>query len=549
MRIQPFLSALTAALLTAAPALGQVNIKNGNYYVTYTDAEVPDLKIERTYNSKTVGSSIFGYGWGWIFDTHLVPLGDGGLMLHNYGGGSRTEFAPAFPDPDALSRSIEAIIQARVQAGWSVGPDEVAAFRTELRNNSDRRSNHWSRYLQDGTLEPPRHPVGTQWAASEISGFETVTRSEDGYALKRSSASMRFDEAGKLRWLEQGSNEYTISYNEHGYVQRIETPGGSVAHFDIGSEGLIERVVIRRAQGSEQAATYRHDEGGDLIEHIDAEGSRYRYSYDDAHNMTRIDYEDGSARVIRYDPSSLFTTRIDEPNGTIREYEYFGDNDLFGTRITVTSPSGGSTRSEYEWEIRTTDSGRRWNYRTVQDIGGVRTETTYNECCNLPVLIRRNGGETRFAYDARGNMTRKANAKEVIVNAYDLEVNKITRVERWTADEARMLETFSFSYSADGNLTRAEHSDGRWVELTYSETDRIVEMATAEQTLAFEYNAIGKPTQIAIEGVGAIHVEYDEDGEIERVNSPDGAAVSMEVTSAFQELLNLTKPSGVNLNM
>ena len=49
-------------------AFGGVNLKNGNFYITYTDIVVPggdhDLAITRTYNSKSNDNGWFGFGWG-----------------------------------------------------------------------------------------------------------------------------------------------------------------------------------------------------------------------------------------------------------------------------------------------------------------------------------------------------------------------------------------------------------------------------------------------------------------------------------------------------
>ena len=52
-----------------------VNLKNGNFYISYTDIIVPggghDLEVVRTYNSRATGTGWFGFGWGSDFETHL----------------------------------------------------------------------------------------------------------------------------------------------------------------------------------------------------------------------------------------------------------------------------------------------------------------------------------------------------------------------------------------------------------------------------------------------------------------------------------------------
>ena len=68
-----FLLSVTLFLLFAL--IAGVNIKNGNYYVTYKDIVVPgggkDLEISRTYNSTITRVGWFGVGWASEFETRL----------------------------------------------------------------------------------------------------------------------------------------------------------------------------------------------------------------------------------------------------------------------------------------------------------------------------------------------------------------------------------------------------------------------------------------------------------------------------------------------
>ena len=70
-----------------------------------------------------------------------------------------------------------------------------------------------------------------------------------------------------------------------------------------------------------------------------------------------------------------------------------------------------------------------------------------------------------------------------------------------------------------------------------------------KRTLSFKYNSLGKPVEIAMEKVGKIHVAYDNYGEIKKVESKAGHKMALQVTQAFQSLLSIVKPAGVNLNM
>ena len=70
-----------------------------------------------------------------------------------------------------------------------------------------------------------------------------------------------------------------------------------------------------------------------------------------------------------------------------------------------------------------------------------------------------------------------------------------------------------------------------------------------KRTLSFVYNALGKPIKIKMEKVGTILVAYDNYGEIKKVESKAGHKMALQVTQAFQSLLAIVKPAGVNLNL
>jgi hypothetical protein len=69
------------------------------------------------------------------------------------------------------------------------------------------------------------------------------------------------------------------------------------------------------------------------------------------------------------------------------------------------------------------------------------------------------------------------------------------------------------------------------------------------RVLEIKYNALGKPVEIKMKNTGKINVAYDNYGEIKKVESKQGHKMALQVTQAFQSLLAIVKPAGVNLNM
>lgn len=131
---------------------------------------------------------------------------------------------------------------------------------------------------------------------------------------------------------------------------------------------------------------------------------------------------------------------------------------------------------------------------------------------------------------------------------YDEKINKIKRVvnnDGWT----------NFEYDNKGNLYKALNSAGKAVLLIYDRAGLITKMVDDDKNtkekrvLSFKYNSFGKPVEIVMDNVGKINVAYDNAGEIKKVESKEGHKMALMVTQAFQNLLSIVKPAGVNLNL
>jgi YD repeat-containing protein len=229
---------------------------------------------------------------------------------------------------------------------------------------------------------------------------------------------------------------------------------------------------------------------------------------------------------------------VNRPLALLRGVEVFGEN---GALISTSS---------YEYGLTLLPDGREVTSRLTTILDGDRTVTTYQTACGLPIKIERSGEVTQFEYDAACHVTRKDTPSEVSLLAYDPKVGKVTRVERWSKSAPEKKTRHEFAYDAAGNLVRAESHDGKKVSLKYDANGRISEMTdlTNNRVVSFVYNQSSKPIEITVSGVGAITVQYNERDEIKKVESSGGREVSLQVTSAFQHLLDIIRPAGVSLS-
>ena len=98
----------------------------------------------------------------------------------------------------------------------------------------------------------------------------------------------------------------------------------------------------------------------------------------------------------------------------------------------------------------------------------------------------------------------------------------------------------------NGQLMRAKTSDGKGIALLYDAQGRIAKMIDQDKRqIVFKYSTMSKPSEIVQEGVGSIQVSYDKSGNIMDVKSKGGRQIAISVAAAFQNLLEIIKPAGI----
>jgi hypothetical protein len=101
-------------MLIGIRAVAVVDMKNANYSNTWIDLIVPgtgyDLKISRTYNSRTLFSGMFGYGWCSEFETSIAITSENNLRLTECGAGQEIVYTPHNFSSKEVDKTIGSII-------------------------------------------------------------------------------------------------------------------------------------------------------------------------------------------------------------------------------------------------------------------------------------------------------------------------------------------------------------------------------------------------------------------------------------------------------
>ncbi|MEN9724192.1 MAG: hypothetical protein RJB38_2178, partial [Pseudomonadota bacterium] len=433
-------------------------------------------------------------------------------------------------------------------------PQALEDYKQKLKNDAIFRNDEWQGFVNAGKLKARTLPVGSQLVSNKFA-YQVITRLKDGYQRNFDTGKIeRFDEQGRLtRVSDKNGNFIELTYSKEGRIEKLVDNMNRKMFFTFNNRGLLEKV--QGEDGSE--ASYRYNAQGELVESKDSEKNVYQYKYstDGYHNLTEVLYGDKTALQVSYYGVEKYqgVKSLKERDGTLNEYDYVLDPKDRG-HLTVSvqvkdAEAKPISKQKYDYYFKYKPDGEEWTYKLVSDSDGEVTETVYNECCGLPLQIKRGGEETSFAYDTKGRVVRKSTPSEVTDLSYDAKAGKVSKVIRNSKIDKKFSSWSEFQYDERGNLVFAKNSESRGVKLFYDGTGRIKTLVDQDRRrLDFKYDQNSRPVEITDPKLGTIKVSYKNSGEIDKVDSAAGQKVAVQVTTAFQNLLEIIRPAGVNLS-
>jgi YD repeat-containing protein len=503
-------------------AAAGVNPQNGNFFITYKDISQQsagrELNLVRTYNSKATALGWFGLGWGSPYETRLIAMPDGSAAVQEQGTGQISYYRPR-GEAD-IERAITRIVDAAGKRG-KLSPDAESTLRKSLAGDEDLRVQRVLAYGLQVEL-----PANAALRSSDCSAGG-ITRIASTYRrVTCDRTNEYFDLQGRLLRREEGGYTVTINYQGRRPVSITDTLGQSIR-----LKSTPAGLLTESTNGKDRAV-YAHDRNNNLISSHQADGLFYEYEYDANNNLTRIGYADKVSMRIEYSsPADGVVGSVTERSGDKTVYEYRADPANAGhtwTRVTAISTSGQRFSREYEY------------HRTTSETGAVQ----------LANLLARDGrSAVEASYDGKGRIVRRANDTGGF-----LEYVYHPRNDKLILVLSPELDT-EFHYDDEGQLTHAQTSKGRIIDLDYDPTAkirRIVEVdgaAKSRRELTFKYNPAGRVSEINLLGTGRIAVEYDAKGEIARTTSSQGPAMALQITQAFQNVLGVVRVAGARLGM
>ncbi len=534
------------ALLISTNVFAIVDMKNANFSNSWVDLEVPgtgyDLKVTRTYNSKSLFSGIFGFGWCSDFETSLQFTAEGNLKLTECGAGQEIFFTPREFGKKEVDKTISQILE-KVKATKRPDEKSLKKFAEDLAADPDLRSKFAFAYK---IVVPVKE--GSQFFANGRE-VENITFTKGIYTRYLPDGSyMRFDVQGRLTHMyDKNGNFLKLDYDA-GSLKEVTDNAGRKLSFKFYTNKKVKSIN----GPNNLAVEYKFSNLDDLSFAKNAWGNVYTYEYDDVHNLTKAVYPDKTSIALTYDKKNDWVTSFADREQCLESYKYEFDEKSpkmhYWSSVKKTCNKEVVNDSKHEFWYAERKDGQVYLSRVASTVNGNVTDISYHEAFGKPIAIRRNNDRFTYDYYSNGQVKTKNSDFAKLSYEYDAKSGKITMVTTVSLNEkgkpANTRKT-EFKYDPKGNLIFAQNSDGQKINMSYDNRGRIASITDqAKKVVKIDYEErFGKPAVVTRPGLGTIKVSYKPNGEIDKVNSAEGPSVAMQVASTFNNLLDVIAPA------
>lgn len=551
-RVSFHISIIALSALLSSISLAVVDMKNANFSQTWVDAEVPgvgyDLRVQRTYNSRSLFNGIFGFGWCSDFETKMNITAEGNLKITECGAGQEIFFSPREVTRKDIDQTISKII-AKMREEKVVGRTEEFYKKTssDLLELDLRRAQMAAQYGVAVSIKD-----GTKFFANGRE-VEHVVFQKNYYTRNLGDgSSQRFDTKGRM----------THMYDKNGNFLKFEYDKDNMTTVtDNNARKLTFRYYpnkkVKEITGPNSLkAEYQYKDLDDLSYVKNAWKNVYTYKYDELHNLVQATWPDKTSITLKYDTKKDWVTSFTDRQKCVESYGYelSKENPKGHYWSTVKKVCGKEVVADdkYEFWYKQRGDGEWVLSRVLSDVKANLVDISYDESTGKPTAIRRNQDRIVFEYYNNGLVKTKAGPNSKQTFKYEAVNSKISDVitEYFNPKGEKIsTRTTSFKYDPKGNLTFAQNSDGQKVNMTYDNKGRIASITDqAKKLVKIQYEErYGKPSIVTRPGLGTIKVSYRSTGEIEKVDSKDGPSVALQVASTFNNMLDIIAPATTDI--
>jgi len=541
-----WISGIFWVLLFSVNSLAIIDMKNANFSTSWTDLKVPgggyEMKILRTYNSRSLFVGIFGYGWCSEFETKLIISPDNSLKIFECGAGLEITYTTKEYGTKDIDYIIQEIIK-KVKAEGKRSDDYLASLRKNLFQDARLRIQMALSY----NLTSKAKEGAIYYANGKE--VENITLTKEYYLRQLSDGTFqRFDFKGRLIAMHDKNNNYLkLSYDG---ILLKEIADNTGRRLSLKYNPNKKLTTISGPSGI--TVEYKFEKLDNLVWVNNAWGNAYTYEYDDLHNMTKANWPDKTNIQLSYEKNKDWVMSYKDRNNCIETYNYESAKDdpinHYWSTVEKKCDKKVVNNTKFEFIHKVRRDGVTYLAKTITVTNGTTNEISFHEVFGKPTMIRRGNEKFTFDYFPNGQLQEKSTLYSRMIYEYDPKVNKTSKVKTiFLNDKGKKVgERISdFKYDFKGNLNYAKNTDGQTVNLSYDNKGRI---STIEDQAKKIVNIIyeekfGKPAIVTRPQMGTIKISYNANGEIDKAESPDGPLVAKQVASTFNNLLDVIAPA------
>jgi hypothetical protein len=493
-----------------------VNIKNGNFFVSYTDQEFSatgGYDIMRTYNSKSVEIGLFGFGWGTRIDTKIFLIGDGNILIKEHGSGASSFYLPVNKSQNLVNDCIEKIVKAMIKAGdLEASPTAIAKLKAEL-NDTEMRARKWLKYNLKNSNRSTFKFSGAYYLSD--GSTDKIFYQNNQFSRRLYNGDIEtFDINGNLisNTKSNGRKTFTITY-ENNRIKTLTDAVNNILQFETNIAGRI--ISISSSKGK---SVYEYDKENCLVKSIDIENNTYWHSYDKSKNMIQIKYIDNTTFDIKYDPITYFAISIKDRENNITKYKYINfytpsgeiDDDHYATLVVKQNSKNKIDSSYYEYVIKQNSAGMRYTQKYIYVNNGVKNEILNDESGYTIKATR----SKRYAIFKR-NKERKIAIKEtenfIYKPTYDKNSNLIALEKFYKKLKKTDVSTYKYN-ELDSLLALKINKD--WVKIKRDSNLKVIGYESSLGNINLAYNESDKVKAITNNKLGTLAILYNKDGKV-----------------------------------
>lgn len=533
-------------LALAVPAAAGIDTKNANFTQTWVDAAFAgtgfELKIERTYNSRSLHNGLFGFGWCSNFETRLDQTPEGTVKTVDCGAGQEIAFLPQEANPKEKQNTVMKIV-SKLREQKKLAEGKVKEFEKQLLEDDEIRAT----YARELKVAIPI-VEGTRFLANGKEVDVIVFRKGVYDRSLPDGSKMRFDRNGRLAYIYDLNGNFIKFDYEKELIKEAKDNTGRRFSFKYHTNRKIKSITAPNGV----TLDYKYSNLDDLASAKNMWGNTYNYKYDNAHNLLEASYPDGTSIALKYDQKNDWVLSFQDRDKCVESYSYEFDPKTptlkYWTNLVKTCGKDITNRSRWEFWFKERPDGQTVLSRVATTVNSDVTDITYHDVFGKPTSIRRGNALYEFDYYPNGQVREKKGPGSRMVYRYDTVSRKVSSVDTQFIDnkgKALQSKKTTFSYDKKGNLIGATNSEGQKIEMTYDERGRIASIKDhTQKVVQIQYDEkLGRPAVLNRPGLGAVRVSFSPNGDIEKVDSKEGPIVAKQVVSTFSNFLEVIAPA------